>query len=461
MPHRLSSTGLAVVLLAVLLPMADSFIVNIALAEIDADLTAGPGTLELVVAGYVVAFTVLLVLCGRLGDIYGRKRILVAGLALFTLASLLCALAPTAPALIAARVAQGAAAAMIPPQVLGTIAAAVEDERRPRALSLFAIVSGLAAVVGLVLGGVLVQADLLGAAWRPIFVINLPIGIVAMALVLRHVPETRSPRPLRVDLRGTVVLGALIVTLLIVLNRGSWSFALLLAVPPLALILWRIEKQQPSPLLPPEVLTHPRVRRGLVLLIPFLAVWAGYLFALPLALQQGFGLSPVAAAGVVAPMPIAFIVGSLAVPALRGRSGDRTFSLGLMIQAVGVAWLIVALTLGAPIPVLVPGISLIGFGQALAIGSSQISIIGAMPKDHAGVGGGILVTTQQGSMAVGVAAIGGVFTGLLSSGHTTAFIVILSLQLVTLLVIAAASFHGDDPRAEGNNATLASDLAPP
>ncbi|WP_205195790.1 MFS transporter, partial [Chitinophaga sp. Cy-1792] len=171
-PPRLSSAGLAAVLLAALLPMADSFIVNVALAEIDAELNPGPGSLELIVAGYVVAFTVLLVLCGRLGDIYGRKRVLMIGLTLFTLASLLCAPAPTTQALIAARVAQGATAAMIPPQVLGTIATAVEEEHRPRAMSLFAVVSGLAAVIGLVLGGVLVHADLLGTSWRPIFLIN-------------------------------------------------------------------------------------------------------------------------------------------------------------------------------------------------------------------------------------------------------------------------------------------------
>ncbi|WP_226352158.1 MFS transporter [Pseudonocardia sp. ICBG601] len=439
-PPRLSSAGLAAVLLAALLPMADSFIVNVALAEIDAELNPGPGSLELIVAGYVVAFTVLLVLCGRLGDIYGRKRVLMIGLTLFTLASLLCATAPTTQALIAARVAQGATAAMIPPQVLGTIATAVEEEHRPRAMSLFAVVSGLAAVIGLVLGGVLVHADLLGTSWRPIFLINLPIGIVAIALVLRYTPETLSPHPLHIDLRGTALLSSLILTLLIALNRGSWLFLLLLAIPPLALMLWRIEKKEPSPLLPPEVLTDSRVRRGLILIIPFLAVWAGYLFALPLALQQGFGLSPIEAAGIIAPMPITFILGSLTVPFLRSRNGDNTFSLGLIIQAVGVAWLIISLTLGAPIQNLLPGVSLIGLGQALAIGSSQISIIGAMPKGHAGTGGGVLVTTQQGSMAIGITVIGGLFTtGMLSSGHPTAFTAILIIQMVTLLVIAAAS----------------------
>ncbi|WP_414941252.1 MFS transporter [Amycolatopsis sp. cmx-11-51] len=446
--RKLGSLGLAVVLLAALLPMMDSFIVNVALPTIAADLGASGSDLELVVAGYGLAFTVFLVLGGRLGDAYGRRRVLVVGLVVFTLASLLCALAGTGDWLVAARILQGAAAALIPPQVLGTIQAAEDAERKPRAMSRYAAVSGLAAILGLVLGGILVQADLWGASWRLIFLVNLPLGITAVALVLLLVPDTRSPHPVGVDLRGTALLAATIVLLLVGLNRGLllgwpwWSIALLVAAPVAAVALWRTEnwvvKHGRMPLLPPSVLTEPRVRGGLLLVAPFLAAWAGYLFALPLTLQNGFNLDPALAGLAVAPMSAAFLAGSFAVPGLRAKLGDGVLAAGALVQATGVLWLLGVLLLDGAVWWVLPGLVLIGWGQALVIGSSQISVLAAVPTEYAGVGGGVLVTTQQGSMAIGVAALGSVHTGLVGAGHATAFAVVLSVQLAVGIAVAMA-----------------------
>ncbi|RJQ79093.1 MFS transporter [Pseudonocardiaceae bacterium YIM PH 21723] len=444
MTRTLTGAGLTVLLLATLLPMMDSFIVNVALPTIADDLRTDGGDLELVVAGYVLAFTAFLVLGGRLGDTYGRRRVLLLGLAGFTVASALCAFAVSGPWLVAARVLQGATAALIPPQVLGTISAATPEDRRPRAMSLYTAVAGLAAVLGLVLGGLLVHADLWGTSWRLIFLVNLPLGLLALALVPVLIPDTRSTNPAGIDLPGTALLTLGITALLLALNRGPvagwpwWTIALLIAVPILVILLWRTEKRAATPLLPPTVLTEPTVRGGLLLVAPFLAAWAGYLFALPLTLQHGFGLDPLQAGLLVAPMPLTFLAGSFALPALRRRLGNGVLGAGALVQAVGVAALLAAVLAGTPVWTVLPCLVLIGLGQALVIGSSQIAILGAVPTAYAGVGGGVLITTQQGSMAIGVAGIGSVYLAFVGLGHAGAFAVVLGIQLVVALLVAGA-----------------------
>ncbi|MFE0112646.1 MFS transporter, partial [Amycolatopsis sp. NPDC059019] len=443
MSRPLSGFGLGVVLLATLLPMMDSFIVNVALPTIAGELGAPNADLELVVAGYGIAFTLLLVLGGRLGDAYGRRRVLVIGLLGFVLASLLCALATGAEWLVAARIVQGATAALIPPQVLGTIQAAVAPERRAKAMSRYAAVSGLAAILGLVLGGVLLKADLWGTSWRLLFLVNLPLGLIAAVLAVFVVPDSRSEHPAGVDLRGTALLGVLVLAVLVPLNRGPllgwpwWTLALPFLAPVVAIALWRTEKRVVDsgavPLLPPSVLTEPKVRGGLLLLAPFLAAWAGFLFALPLTLQHGIGLDPLAAGLAVAPMSLAFLLGSFAIPALRTRWGARVTPYGALVQGLGVVWLLAALPLGwfgGTVWSALPGLVLIGLGQALVVGAANIEVLGAVPTAYASVGGGILVTTQQGAMAIGVAALGTLF-GSIQSGqsYAAAFGVVLAVQL--------------------------------
>ncbi|GAA4526526.1 MFS transporter [Amycolatopsis samaneae] len=457
MSRPLSAFGLGVVLLATLLPMMDSFIVNVALPTIADELGAANADLELVVAGYGIAFTLLLVPGGRLGDAFGRRRTLVAGLLGFVLASLLCAVATGAEWLVAARVLQGATAALIPPQVLGTIQAAVPPDRRAKAMSRYAAVSGLAAILGLVLGGVLLKVDLWGTSWRLLFLVNLPLGLIAAVLAVFVVPDSRSAHPAGIDWRGTALLGALVLAVLVPLNRGPllgwpwWTIALPLLAPVAATALWRTEKRVAAagavPLLPPSVLAAPQVRGGLLLLAPFLAAWAGFLFALPLTVQHGFGLDPLTAGLAVAPMSLAFLLGSFAVPALRARLAGRVTSYGALVQGLGVAWLLAALPLGwfgGTVWSALPGLVLVGLGQALVVGAANISVLGAVPAAYASVGGGVLVTTQQGAMAIGVAALGTLFGTLHSGqGYATAFGVVLAVQLAVGLGVAFASRERD------------------
>src|SRR6202035_1313767 len=212
--------GLAVVLVGVLLPMVDFFIVNVALPTIDRDLHASAPMLELVVAAYASAYALLLVVGGRLGDSFGRKRLFLIGMTAFTLTSLACGLAPTAIALVIARAAQGASAAMMVPQVLATIQAATTGERRARALGRYGATGGLAAGLGQVLGGLLISANIDGLGWRPIFLVNVPIGLAGLLLARRYVPDTRHGAPAPIDGRGTLLLGLSVLALLIPLTEG-------------------------------------------------------------------------------------------------------------------------------------------------------------------------------------------------------------------------------------------------
>jgi MFS family permease len=201
------------------------------------DLGASDGLLELVIAGYAVAYAVLLVSCGRVGDARGRRRLFVWGMTAFTATSLLCGLAPTIELLVGARVLQGAAAALMVPQVLSTIQATGDSASRARALGWVGAAGGLSAVLGQVVGGALVSADLAGAGWRPVFLVNVPLGVLGTWLATRHVPETRSPRPTPPDRAGSLVLALAVLALLVPLTEGravgwpGWSWALLAAAP--------------------------------------------------------------------------------------------------------------------------------------------------------------------------------------------------------------------------------------
>ncbi|MDG4906979.1 MFS transporter [Mesorhizobium sp. WSM4898] len=204
----LHGIGVYVLLAGAFLPIADFFIVNVALPTIATSLQATPAALELVVSVYGVAYAAMLVLGGRLGDRFGRHSLFLVGLSGFILASLACGLAPTIDLLIAARLVQGAMAAMLVPQVLATFQATLEGERKTRAIALYGATSGIAAVVGQLAGGLLVSANLFGTSWRPIFLINIPLGVMVFFASRAVVPANRSPHPAGIDVAGTILFAA-------------------------------------------------------------------------------------------------------------------------------------------------------------------------------------------------------------------------------------------------------------
>ncbi|MGW4161661.1 MFS transporter [Streptomyces sp. NPDC004788] len=450
-PPALSTLGLFTVLLGAALPLVDFFIVNVALPTIDHDLAAGPALLELVVAGYGLSYAVLLVLGGRLGDLFGRRRLFLAGMAAFGLTSLACGLAPDAWTLVGARVAQGAAAALMLPQVLATIHSSTSGPRRARALSLYGATAGLSMTVGQILGGVLVAADIAGTGWRSVFLVNVPVAVVGLALAARSVPETRSDRPAPVDVPGTLLLAVALLTLLAPLTEGRaagwpvWTWVALAVFPFAAGAFWWVERRADrrgaTPLVPPSLLDLVSLRRGVSLIVPLSGGFSGFMFVMAVALQQALGLSAVASGLAVAPMALAFFGASLAGPRLVRRWGTRIVPVGALLQALGLGLIVWAAARSWPdlsVADLAPGMAVAGLGQGLQLPVLFRVVLSEVPAERAGVGSGVLVTAQQSAMAVGVATLGSLFLSLSATGPTDTALTVTLLVQAGLAVVTGA-----------------------
>jgi MFS family permease len=452
----LPAVGLTTVLIGVFLPQTDMFIVNVALPTIKADLKLSDAMLELVVAGYGVAFAVLLVLGGRLGDLLGRRRMFRVGTAAFTATSAWCGLAGSPAQLVTARIVQGASAAILLPQVLATIQASTSGRARSRAMGVYAAVTGAAASAGLVIGGALVSADLAGTGWRPIFLVNLPIGLIALLLAARYVPETTAPQPLRIDLAGTALLAAGVICLLVPVTEGralgwpAWSWAMLALSPAafaaLAVVSRRQERTGVVPLVPPSLVTLPSVRRGLAIVLPFFGGAGGFFFNYSLLTQQGLAAGPVTAGLSLAAMTTGFLAASMTTARLtRRHGGGRVIAAGAATQGLGlaiVAGTVLAGSAEPTIPALVPGLAVAGFGQGLVVGPLFGAVLSQVDAARAGVGSGVLVTTQQLALALGAAMLGSLFLGLDALAEVTmgqAFAIVLVIQLGAAVYIGLLS----------------------
>ncbi|WP_020663478.1 MFS transporter [Amycolatopsis benzoatilytica] len=461
-PARFTAAGLITVLLGAALPIIDFFIVNVALPTIDTDLHASAATLELVVAGYGIAYAVLLVLGGRLGDTFGRRRLFLLGLALFTLTSLACGVAPDAGTLVLARAAQGAASAMLLPQVLSIIQAGTSGERRSRAIGLYGATGGIATVIGQLLGGVLVSADLWGLSWRPIFLVNVPIGLFGLLIARRTVPDSRASNPLGIDRLGTVLLAVSLLSLLIPIMEGRalgwpwWTIALLVVFPFATYAFARVERRLESagrtPLLPPTLLRTPSMRHGLTVAVPFFCSFGSFMFVYAVTLQTGLHLSALEAGLALMPMALAYFLTSLSSSHLVARFGRKVVPVGALILTLGLIVLAGSALRSWPdlsIWQLAPAMVLIGIGNGLAMSTLFRVVLSRVPADLAGAGGGVLTTTQQTSLALGVAVLGSLFAGLSgpgSLGYRGAFVLVIGLLAVLALAVAGLARKLPDPR---------------
>lgn len=456
--RRISTPALLAVLVGAFLAIADFFVVNVALSDIGTRLHASTAVLELVVAGYGVTYALLLVVGGRLGDAFGRKRLFLAGMAAFTLSSLACGLAPTAEALVGGRVVQGAAAALMVPQVLATVQATTSGPHRLRAMALFGATGGVASVVGQLVGGLLVSADVAGSGWRPIFLVNVPIGVAALVVAPRLVPDTRSPAAASVDKGGTLLLAAAVLALLVPLSEGRalgwpvWSQVLLGTTPLLAAALVAVELRHERngrvPLVPPSLVRMPSMTRGLALAVPFFTGFGGFMFVYAIAVQGELRWSPLKAGAALSPMAVSFFLASLLTSRLLARWGRRVLTVGLVVQSA--AYVVLLATVAARWPAhlrpvdLAIGFVLAGFGQGLVMSPVFGLILSQVPLQLAGIGSGVLSTAQQVSLAVGATAIGSLFvslsTGSADAGRT-AFLVVLGIQAVVAAGGAVLSRH--------------------
>ncbi|MEU5898240.1 MFS transporter [Streptomyces venezuelae] len=452
-PSPLTALGLLTLLLGASLSSIDFFIVNVALPGIERDLHASPATLEMVVAGYAVAYAVLLVLGGRLGDTYGRRKLFLWGVAAFGVTSLACGLAPGAWWLVGGRVAQGAASALMLPQVLGTLHATTRGERRARAVALYGAVSGIAGLVGQVLGGALVAADLGGTGWRAAFLVNVPVAGAALLAGVRAVPDSRAERPARSDALGTVLFAAALTALLLPLTEGRtagwplWSVLLLIAAPLLGrafgAVEGRAERAGGSPLLPPSLLRDPAVRRSLVLGLPVFVGFSGFMFCFAITLQQALGHGALEAGLTVIPMGLTQAVASMLVPRLVRRWGTRAMTGAALVHVAGLV--VLALTVlrsaSGPLP-FAPGLLLCGLGQGVELALYYRIALSAVPAARAGAGSGLTATVQQACLALGVATVGSLFLALVPEmGAREAFVCALGVQVAGLVGLAGLSLR--------------------
>jgi EmrB/QacA subfamily drug resistance transporter len=425
--------ALPVVLAGTAMVILDFFIVNVALPATQADLHAGARAIEWVVAAYGLAFAAGLITAGRLGDQVGRRRMFSIGLALFTLTSAACGVAPSAGALVAARVAQGVAAALLMPQVLAILGVAYEGEDRTRAFTAYALTLGIAAVAGQLVGGALIEADIAGLGWRSCFLVNVPVGLVALALTPRLVPESRAEGASRLDLVGAAVVTAALVAIVLPLIEGrarGWPAGtwVSLDVAPLlladfALTQRRLAARGGSPLVHPALFRERAVWVGLVSVVGFQATMASFFLVLALYLQEARGLGALESGLVVSLVGAGYLATSLVAAKVTARLGRQALALGAGLPVVALIGLFLAVgAAGAhgSIAWLVLPLLVDGAGMGLVMGPLMSSVLVNVRREHAGAASGVLSTAQQVGNAVGIALIGITFFGAIDAGHTIA-----------------------------------------
>ncbi|MFE0464892.1 MFS transporter [Kitasatospora sp. NPDC058965] len=414
---------LPVVLSATFMYGFDLNVVNVAIPSLQHDLNAGQAALELIVGGYSFTYAAGLVIGGRLGDLFSYRRMFLIGMFAFTVASLLCGLAQTPVELVAARVLQGATAAAMVPQVLALIAATFPGEERPKALSWFGVVGGLAGVLGQVLGGVLLNADLFGWGWRVIFFLNIPVGLVVLAFALRVLPKVDTGRKPGLDPVGVVSISGSLALALIPMIFGRtehwplWTWACLVASVPAMLValLWekKLAARGGQPLLDLALFANRGFRLGLAVNVAFMASFTSGIFVLSLLLQSGLHLTALQAGLAFGPMAVLGMAGPMVGRKLIGKVGMRpVMLLGCAVAAAAMVLIGVALqVLGGKIsvPWLVVGLALLGFGNTLVLPPLIGATLGGVQPQQAGVASGTLNTTQQFAGTAGLAVIATVF----------------------------------------------------
>lgn len=424
--------GLAVLLLAGFVTIFDLFVVNVAIPSIQSGLGASFAQISFIVAGYELAFGVLLITGGRLGDRFGRRRLFVAGMAGFTLASALCGLAPGSETLIAARVLQGLAAALLFPQVYASIRVNFDGNDRRRAFGLLGMTLGLAAIAGQVLGGGLIHADLFGLGWRTIFLINIPIGVIAI-VAARYIPESYAPQKPLLDGRGVLLISIALSLLLVPLIEGPtqgwpiWTLCSLGAAVVLLVLFYRQQERRRSaglwPLVDMRLLAQRHVALGVMLVLLVYSTSSSFFLCFALLVQKGFGLDPLQAGLIFAPCSVGFVLASLAAPKLVARWGIRAIIGGALIYALFIAALIAQVAMaGAQLnPVtLIPVLVVVGAGQGAIMTPLLNLVLGYVDEAQSGMASGIISTVQQVGAALGVAVVAMLFNTALNDAGSVA-----------------------------------------
>jgi MFS family permease len=451
-PGRRRWAMLAVLLAGQFMALLDVTIVNVAMPTIGRSLHASGAELQLVVSGYTVSYAMLLITGARLGDLRGRRTLFLAGVAVFTLASALCGFAPTIALLIVARFVQGAGAAATMPQIMSVIQARFSGRDRARALSAYSAVIASGFVAGQVFGGLLVNADLFGSQWRAVFLVNVPIGLVVLALAPRFIPrdEAGASAGRRVDLAGLAFAVPAVFAIVLPLMLGHqenwpwWVPASIVAGLVLAVAFITVERRVAArggdPLLNLRVLTAPGLASGLTAMILLMASYGGFLFAVALQLQSGLGESALRAGLTFAPSALVFGLVGFFWNRLPVRLHHLLTPLGCTIAVAAYVLLGLDLASGGRGGALLLAI-LVLLGGSLAAGFSPLVThsLMAVPVTEAADASGLLTTALQLGQAVGVATFGSVFLSLAAHGSGHAVAVTLYWVAAVLGVGALAS----------------------
>jgi len=448
-PHWLV---LPVVLAGIFVTTLDFFIVNVAIPSLQTDLRSGASAVEWVVAGFGLAYGVGLIPGGRLGDLYGRRRMFLVGLALFTAASLACGVAQSSGFLVVARVLQGLAAALVTPQVLALLGSVFTGPDRARVFTGYGLAMGLAAVFGQLAGGLLIEADVFGWGWRSCFLVNLPVCLVIMALTVAFVPESRTGSGAGLDLPGVAVLTLAFAALLLPLIEGrdhgwpAWTWACFAASAALLALFTAVERRTAarggSPLVDLGLFRDRVFTVGLACQVAFCCGQASFFLVLALYLQAGCGLSALQAGLLFGAIGAGYMYTSMNSAKYTARLGRRVVTLGAALMAAGLVDLGVTAThlgTGGHVARLIPGLVVDGAGMGLAIAPLAAMTLAGVDPRHAGSASGMMSTGQQVGGSVGVAVIGVVFYDALgahpaASSYPHAF----ALGTVFLLAVAAA-----------------------
>ncbi|MGE5132180.1 MAG: MFS transporter [Gemmatimonadota bacterium] len=449
---------LAVVLTGQFMALLDASVVNVAAPSIHAGLHATGAGLQLVIAGYVITYAVLLVTGARLGDLLGHRRMFLAGLALFTLASLGCGLAGTTATLVALRFVQGAGAATMIPQVLSLIQRTFTGPARARAMRRYSAVLAGGTVAGQIAGGLLVSADLMPGAWRPVFLLNVPIGAVLLLAGVRYLPAGRGDAGRGLDPAGLATLTPAVLALVLPLVLGqpehwpSWGWACLAGglalLAAFALVERRVGARGGAPLVPGRLLALPGVATGIAALFVLMTVFGGFFFILALHLQGGLGESALRAGLTFAPAGVTFALVSLNWQRLPERARGGLVQAGFVVEAAALAALALVLHGGSRggVPVYLV-LAVIGAAMAAALSPLMTAVLMRVPVADAADATGVVVTINQLGLVVGVATFGTLYLNL--AGHLPAQLTAAGFRLVsahavsvTCLALAAGAAGG-------------------
>lgn len=437
--------GVITLLAGTLLPPLDFFIVNLAIPSIQDDLGGGDILGQQIVASYAATYAVMLTLGGRLGDLYGRRRVFLVGLVGFALASLLCGVAGEPWLLVVGRVLQGLTAALMAPQSLALIRASLDGRDQTIALGFHGATFGLAAVIGQALGGLLVTADLWGLGWRSIFFINLPVAALGLlGSLFLHDPHTRGEG--RLDAVGAVLLFTGLAGIVVPLLEGQalgwpwWCFVLFVVAAGVLYGFWRYEStfdgnrsrgRHVMPLVPPRAVTAPGVRISLVAVALFYSIAAFFLIFSEH--EQAVGRTPLQASLDILPLGIGFLVGPLTVPHLMRIMPRRIAALGLGLETIGFLAFAGLVAAFDQTPWAAAPLALIGFGQGLALPSLIRITVTHIPRAFAGLASGLVSATLQISAALSVAILGGIFYAAADTYGSTEAITAVSILIAVLL----------------------------